>query len=75
MDLLMGVLIIAAMIFVLARPFRPRSEREADIYRRVSGLDGEASEERQPCPHCGEKILATASVCRFCGQPVNHQEG
>jgi uncharacterized membrane protein len=39
MDALLGLLIIAAMIFVLARPFRRHSDREADIYRRVSGLE------------------------------------
>lgn len=24
--------------------------------------------ERRPCPVCGEQILATAKVCRFCGE-------
>jgi hypothetical protein len=24
--------------------------------------------ERRPCPVCGEQILATAQVCRFCGE-------
>ena len=24
--------------------------------------------ERRPCPVCGEQILATARVCRFCGE-------
>jgi hypothetical protein len=24
--------------------------------------------ERRPCPVCGEEILATAKVCRFCGE-------
>src|SRR5215510_11170636 len=24
--------------------------------------------ERRPCPVCGEEILATARVCRFCGE-------
>ena len=29
-----------------------------------------ADSERIPCPVCGEKIVATASVCRFCGEQV-----
>jgi hypothetical protein len=24
--------------------------------------------ERRPCPVCGEQILTTAKVCRFCGE-------
>jgi hypothetical protein len=24
--------------------------------------------ERRPCPVCGEQILATAKVCRYCGE-------
>ena len=74
MDLLIGVLIIVAMIFVLARPFRQRSDREADIYRRVTGLDGGDLDQRIPCPHCGESILATARECRYCGKQVLHQD-
>jgi hypothetical protein len=23
--------------------------------------------EREPCPHCGRRILVTATICRFCG--------
>ena len=29
-----------------------------------------AEPERIPCPVCGEKIIATASICRFCGEQV-----
>ena len=25
---------------------------------------------RVPCPHCSEPIIATASVCRFCGREL-----
>lgn len=29
-----------------------------------------ADADRIPCPVCGEKIVATARVCRFCGEQV-----
>lgn len=29
-----------------------------------------AETERIPCPVCGEKIVATARICRFCGEQV-----
>lgn len=29
-----------------------------------------ADPERIPCPVCGEKIVATAIICRFCGEQV-----
>jgi predicted RNA-binding Zn-ribbon protein involved in translation (DUF1610 family) len=28
----------------------------------------QATESRKPCPACGEMIVATAAVCRFCGE-------
>ncbi len=35
--------------------------------------------ERRPCPVCGEQILTTAQVCRFCGEkfaaPPSQSEG
>jgi predicted RNA-binding Zn-ribbon protein involved in translation (DUF1610 family) len=31
-----------------------------------SGED--SSRKRRPCPMCGEKIIATAAKCRFCGE-------
>jgi DNA-directed RNA polymerase subunit RPC12/RpoP len=31
-------------------------------------------ERRIPCPHCAEKILPTARVCRFCGREVGTVE-
>jgi uncharacterized OB-fold protein len=69
MDFLVGLLIVAAMIFVLSRPFRKRSSEEVDIYRRLSGLDGEA-ERRIPCPHCAKPVLPEAKVCRHCGSDI-----
>ncbi len=30
----------------------------------------ETSEERRPCPVCGEMILADARLCRFCGEKL-----
>lgn len=32
-----------------------------------------ADSERIPCPVCGEKIVATAIVCRFCGEQVGEE--
>ncbi|MGP0069885.1 MAG: hypothetical protein ACLQGP_40570 [Isosphaeraceae bacterium] len=29
---------------------------------------GSATEDRRPCPMCGEMIVATAAKCRFCGE-------
>ena len=29
-----------------------------------------ADSDRIPCPVCGEKIVATANVCRFCGEQI-----
>jgi DNA-directed RNA polymerase subunit M/transcription elongation factor TFIIS len=31
----------------------------------------ESADERRPCPMCGERILATAVKCRFCGEIVD----
>jgi predicted RNA-binding Zn-ribbon protein involved in translation (DUF1610 family) len=33
-----------------------------------SSAEGGDSRERRPCPMCGEKIIATAAKCRFCGE-------
>ena len=27
-------------------------------------------DHRTPCPHCGERIITTARVCRFCGREL-----
>ena len=70
MDVLIGLLILIALALVMSRPFRQRSKRDEEIYRRVSGLDGDDGEGRIPCPACGELILPTAQVCRFCGREV-----
>lgn len=29
-----------------------------------------AKDKRRPCPNCGEAIMASAKVCRFCGREV-----
>lgn len=29
-----------------------------------------AKDQRRPCPHCGEAIMRSATVCRFCGRDV-----
>ena len=30
-----------------------------------------SNEARKPCPMCGEMILASAIICRFCGETVD----
>jgi len=74
MDVLIGVLVLAAMIFVFTRPFRDRSDRDKKIYRQLAGLDNDDFEGRQPCPNCGEMILPEAKVCRYCGKEVTWDE-
>ena len=27
-------------------------------------------ENRNPCPHCGEAVMATAKICPFCNNPI-----
>jgi len=71
MDILAGVLIVVAMIFVFTRPFRNRSDREEQIYRRLTGLDEGEFERRRPCPHCAELILPDARVCHYCGKEID----
>lgn len=69
MDILVGLLIVAAMLYVLSRPFRKGSAEEEQIYRRVAGL-GNDGEQRVPCPYCAEPILPKAQVCRHCGRDL-----
>jgi predicted RNA-binding Zn-ribbon protein involved in translation (DUF1610 family) len=34
----------------------------------ATGATATATEERRPCPMCGEMIMTTAAKCRFCGE-------
>jgi uncharacterized OB-fold protein len=70
MDILVGLLIVVAMVYVLSRPFRKRSSGEEAIYRRVAGLDGDEIERRVPCPHCGELLLPEARACPHCSKEI-----
>lgn len=75
MDILIGLLIILAMVYVFTRPFRQRSSGEENIYNRLAGLDGDENGLRMQCPHCGESILSTARVCLYCGRDIDPSEG
>lgn len=52
------------------REFNDR--RMAAVENLVRKLSGKV-EERRPCPHCAEKILPDAKVCRFCLRDVTPQ--
>ena len=60
--------------------FRNTIQQQADAASAVSSGAQKASvpglpmnEERREreCPHCAERILAKATMCRYCGQTVN----
>ena len=42
-----------------------REEAEAEV-RRIR----ERERDERECPHCAERILARAKVCRYCGRDV-----
>ena len=47
------------------------SHEDADPFAGVGSFDSPAapaSDDRKPCPACGEMIVATAAKCRFCGE-------
>ncbi len=47
------------------------SHEDADPFAGVDSYDSPsapASDDRKPCPACGEMIVATAAKCRFCGE-------
>jgi predicted RNA-binding Zn-ribbon protein involved in translation (DUF1610 family) len=61
-------------------PSRPASTRPTDFdFRSSTGQDDssqiysseEASEDRRPCPMCGEMILMDAVKCRYCGEVLD----
>ena len=73
MELLLFLLvfgIIAWLAVIIMRAFDRTAGRGP---KQVSdGIrDSAGNEERIPCPMCGEKILSTAKLCRFCKTPLN----
>ncbi|HBH52342.1 MAG TPA: hypothetical protein DDY91_10655 [Planctomycetaceae bacterium] len=48
---------------------RESSSRETQLGRPASG-----ERDRQPCPMCGEPILAAAVKCRYCGELLDDRE-
>ena len=51
----------------------PGNRPAAEATPRAGGRDSEIREERE-CPHCAERILTRAKICKHCGQPVQAAE-
>ena len=52
-----------------------RYDEGRTVARQPSGEGASESREERECPFCAERILAKATVCRFCGRDVSSATG